>query len=79
MKILTIVEKREADFNDLYDICWDGAINTLQTIEEEGLQDELMDLLVDCLGDEVDTEELNDFLHFEDDYIFTTLGVGEES
>ena len=70
--------KKEIDFEDLKDICWSGAINTLEKIEEEEKEEELMELL-ESNFEEIPTEtEINDFLWFEDDFIFEELGIEEE-
>ena len=37
--------KKELSFEDLKKECWSGAVDTLQKIEEEGKEDELMELL----------------------------------
>ena len=33
--------KKEIDFNDLLDLCWSGAINTLEEIDESKFLDKL--------------------------------------
>lgn len=67
--------KKELNFEDLKDECWSGAVDTLQKIEEEGKEDELMDLLQDVFTDIPTKTELNDFLWFDDDYIYEALGI----
>ena len=37
--ITTITVRRELDFNDLMDECWSGAIDTLNTIQENNKED----------------------------------------
>lgn len=69
--------KKELDFEDLKKECWSGAIYTLQKIEEEGKEDELMELLQDIFTDIPTETELNDFLWFDDDYIYEQLGIKE--
>lgn len=69
--------KKELSFEDLKDECWSGAIDTLQKIEEEGKEDELMELLQDIFSDIPTETELNDFLWFDDDYIYEQLGIKE--
>ena len=57
-------------FNELYDRCWSGALNTLDEIEELGLEDEFMDYLEETFIEDVDSTDLNDFIWFEcDDWI----------
>lgn len=66
----------------LKDNCWGGAIDTLNTIEDNEKEDELIDWLeqyFDCGYNELPTlTELNDYLWFEDEEIFEALGIGEE-
>ena len=72
----TITVKRELDFNDLMEECWSGAIDTLKTIQENDKENEFMSFLsLDWGGDLPDLGEVNDFLWFEDDYIFDILGI----
>lgn len=68
--------KKEIDFEDLKDMCWSGAIDTLETIEEKEKEEELMELLESTFEDKIPTEtEVNDFLWFEDDFIFEQLSI----
>lgn len=70
--------KQNMDFNDLMDNCWSGAIDTLKTIEEHDKEDELMAHLEEQWFDEVPTmTEINDYLWFEDEFIFECLGISE--
>jgi hypothetical protein len=70
--------KKDYDFNDLKTNSWSGAINTLETIEENEKEEELMQLL-ELTFEDVPTEtEVNDFLWFDDDFIFEELGIKEE-
>ncbi len=58
--------KKEISFDDLKEICWSGALQNLEEIEEKGKENELMQLLGEVFFDEIPTEiELNDFLWFE--------------
>ena len=61
-----VVEEFWLDFNELYDKCWSGAVDTLRDIEEAGLEDEFMDYLSEIFIDEdpVDMIALNDFIWF---------------
>lgn len=52
-----------------------GAVDTLNTISNEGKEDDLMELLDELYPDGVDETEPNDFLAFEDDYIFQNLDI----
>ena len=70
--------KKEINFGDLQDICWSGAVDTLNTIEENGKEDWLIDLLEDVFCDEIPTDtEVNDFLWFDAATIFDVLGITE--
>lgn len=68
--------KNYYDFNDLVNACWSGAIDTLNTVEENGYEDELMNFLESYYGDEIPTmTEVNDLLWFEDEWIFEQIGL----
>lgn len=71
--------KKEYNFNDLKSNVWSGAIDTINTIEEHNKQNALMDLLEEMFFDSIpDETQINDFLWFETDFIFETLGIEEE-
>ena len=72
-----ITVKKELSFEDLKRECWSGAIDTLQKIEEEGKGNELMKLLLDIFADIPTETQINDFLWFEDSYIYENLGIKE--
>lgn len=64
--------KDEIDyFADLKDLCWGGASQRLDEIEELDLEDEFMDYLQEIFCDETPTlTEINDFIWFDcDDWI----------
>ena len=66
------------DFRTLKNNSWSGALDTLKDIEEADKEDELMYLLEEIFADTVPTEtEVNDFLWFERDYIYESLGLDE--
>jgi len=70
--------KKDYDFNDLREECWSGAINTLEIIEKNDKEEELMELLEEEFGNVIPTmTEVNDFLWFEDDFIFEQLGIND--
>lgn len=70
--------KQDMDFNDLMENCWSGAIDTLKTIEEHDKEEELMAHLEEQWLDEMPTmTQINDYLWFEDEYIFQCLGISE--
>lgn len=74
---MSIIVKQEMDFNDLKNNCWSGAIDTLQVIEENGKEEELM-LLLDEITSNPTMTDLNDILWFDDEFIFKNLGIIEE-
>ena len=70
--------KKDYNFNDLKENSWSGAINTLKTIEENEKEEELMQLLEITFEDVPTETEVNDFLWFDDDFIFEELGIEVE-
>ena len=70
--------KKNYGFYDLKDEVWQGAVDTLDRIEKEGKQDELMDFLESYFVDVPTMTEVNDLLWFESDYIFESLGMEVE-
>ena len=70
--------KKDYDFEDLKRNSWSGAINTLKTIEENEKEEELMTLLENTFEDVPTETEVNDFLWFDDDFIFEQLGIEME-
>lgn len=70
--------KKDYDFEDLKRNSWSGAINTLEKIEENEKEEELMQLLEYTFEDVPTETEVNDFLWFDDDFIFEQLGIETE-
>ena len=71
---------KDYDFNDLMGACWSGAIDTLNTVQENDKEEELMSLLsLDIFSDIPDLTEVNDLLWFEDEWIFEQLGIDTDS
>ena len=66
--------KEDYDFNALMNNCWSGAEETLKVIEENGKEDAFMELL-EMTFTEPTMTEVNDYLRFEDDYIYSVLGI----
>ena len=67
--------KIEMDYRTLKNNSWSGALDTLKDIEEADKEDELMYLLEEIFTDTIPTEtEVNDFLWFERNYIYESLG-----
>ena len=70
--------KIEMDYRTLKNNSWGGALDTLKDIEEADKEDELMYFLEEIFTDTIPTEiEVNDFLWFERDYIYESLGLDE--
>lgn len=68
--------REELDFNDLQRRCWSGALDTLRTIEDYGLEERFMYFLGSYFLDEIPTmTELNDLLWFEDEFIYENIGL----
>jgi len=72
--------KEDYGFESLQKNVWSGAVNTMRTIENEGKEDSLMNLLCEVFGyDDIPTlTQVNDFLWFESDFIYENLGIAEE-
>lgn len=66
-------------FYDLMENSWSGAIDTLRDIENANLEEEFMENLenVYFLGETPTDTELNDFIWFERDTIYSDLGLNE--
>lgn len=74
----TITVSTEMTFDDLMKRVWGGAVRTLSDVKKAGKENELMDLLAYWAGDdETSMTDLNDFLWFDDDYIYDYLGIAE--
>ena len=70
---------REYNFNDLYENSWSGAIDTLDTIIKNDMENELMEHLEEIFDNQIPTEtEVNDYLWFESDYIYECIGIDLE-
>jgi len=54
---------------------WSGALDTLETIIENGKLQELMGLLEELYPEPVDITAINDLLWFDDDFIFEQLSI----
>ena len=66
---------REFDFSDLERECWE-CDDLLEAVADADMEDALMDLLEEIFNSDVPTlTEVNDFLRFDDEFIYTTLGV----
>lgn len=75
MKIIKEIDS----FNDLMKNSWSGAIDTLQDIAKANLEEEFMENLENIyfLGETPTDTELNDFIWFERDTIYSDLGLNK--
>lgn len=73
---ITVITETEMNFMDLIQNCWSGAIDTLEYIKEHDKEEELLYLIEEL--DLHDMTEINDFLWFDDEYIYECLGITEE-
>lgn len=65
------------EFYELKDICWAGASDVLDMIEDEGLEDEAMQVINDYFDneeEEIEETNLNDFIWFELEDIMKEYG-----
>ena len=70
--------KKDFGFEELKDNSWSGAVDTLEDIEKADKEEELMELLEQVFFDEIPTDtEVNDYLWFERDEIYSNLGLNE--
>lgn len=69
------VTKEISTFDELKLESWGGALQTIKIIEENNKRDEFMCLLEDIFFEAIDEVDLNDFIWFEDNYIFETLEI----
>lgn len=67
--------KELTKFEELKLMVWSGAVKTLEIIEREGKQDELMMLLDEIFFEGATETEINDYLWFDDYYIYDHLGI----
>ena len=72
---INVTTSNDWDFDDLQNNAWGNATNTLEEVQNHEKEDELMELLDELYPDGVDEVELNDFLGYEDDYIFQNLDI----
>ena len=74
---MTIQVKSELDFNDLMSQCWSGAVDTLNRIYDKNMEDDFMDLLNEIFETPTMTD-INDYLWFNADHIYASLGISED-
>ena len=73
------IRKEINGFYELADMVWSGAVDTIKDIQNTNKEDEFMNFLEAVFCDEVPTDtEVNDFVWFERDYIYESLGLTED-
>lgn len=73
------IKKEINGFNELADMVWSGAMDTIADIQNANKEDEFMNFLEAVFCDEVPTDtEVNDFIWFERDYIYENIGLTED-
>ena len=57
--------KKEMNWNDIKENSWSGAVQVIEEIENQGREDEAMNLIEEMFYDEVpDETDVNDFICF---------------
>ena len=70
------IKKEINDFYELEKMCWSGAVDTIADIQNANKEDEFMNFLEMIFCDEIPTDTaVNDFIWFERDYIYESLGL----
>ena len=72
------IKKEINDFYALADMVWSGAVDTIADIQNANKEDEFMNFLEEVFCDETPTDtDVNDFIWFERDYIYESIGLTE--
>ena len=72
------IKKEINGFNELADMVWSGAVDTIANIQNANKETEFMNFLEMVFCDEIPTDTaVNDFIWFERDYIYENLGLTE--
>lgn len=72
------IRKEINGFNELADMVWSGAVDTIADIQNTNKETEFMNFLEMVFCDKVPTDtEVNDFIWFERDYIYENIGLTE--
>ena len=69
--------KKQCDFSELYPELWSGAVETVNTVIENGKTGELMQLLEEIFYEPTNITTINDFLWFDSDFIFEQLEIND--
>lgn len=70
-----ITVKQEMGFDDIRKSAWGQAIDVLNGIQKEGMEDELMTYLEDIFNEGVDIVELNDLLSYDWEWVSSQIGM----
>ncbi len=65
-------------FEKLQEMVWSGAVDTLNEIIKYEKKDELMELLEEIFPEGASETEINDFLWFDNEYIYECLEITKE-
>lgn len=72
------IRKEINGFNELADMVWSGAVDTIKDIQNTNKEDEFMNFLEAVFCNEVPTDtEVNDFIWHDRDYIYENIGLTE--
>ena len=73
------IRKEINRFYELADMVWSGAVDTIADIQNANKEDEFMNFLEMVFCDNIPTDtEVNDFIWFERDYIYSNIGLTED-
>lgn len=70
-----ITVKQEMDFDDIRNSAWGQAVEVLDEIYKEGMENELMEYLEDIFNEGVDITELNDLLAYDWEWVYSQIGM----
>lgn len=74
-----ITVKQEMDFDDIRNSAWGQAVEVLDEIYKEGMENELMEYLEDIFNEGVDITELNDLLAYDWEWVYSQIGMPLEA
>jgi hypothetical protein len=73
-----LICKEYNNFDEIMNMCWSGAIDTLKDIERNNRENEFMSLLEELFTDGIPTDtEVNDFIWFDRNMIYECCGLDE--
>ena len=74
-----ITVKQEMDFEDIRKGAWGQAVEVLDEIYKEGMQNEFMEYLEEIFNEGVDIVELNDLLSYDWEWVYSQIGMPSEA